>query len=197
VATGSPLRPAVFLDRDGTLIEDTGFVSRPEQVRLIPGAIPALAALQRAGFALVTVSNQSGIARGLFSVEDYEAVAGHLDTLLAAGGVRLDAREYCPHHPDFTGPCACRKPGTELYEAAARRLGLDLPRSWWIGDRLTDLEPARQLGGAGLLVLTGAGSEFEAAARANGFEVVADISRAADRIRTARGAPTAPRRGPE
>jgi D-glycero-D-manno-heptose 1,7-bisphosphate phosphatase len=182
VAPGSLLRAAVFLDRDGTLIEDTGFVSRPEQVRPVPGAIPALASLQRAGLVLVTVSNQSGIARGLFTAQDYEAVAQRVDQLLAAAGVHLDAREFCPHHPDFTGPCSCRKPGTALYEDAGRRLGLDFSRSWWVGDRMTDLEPARRLGGRGLLVLTGAGAASETEARSGGFDVVADLAAAARRI---------------
>jgi D-glycero-D-manno-heptose 1,7-bisphosphate phosphatase len=145
-------RRAAFLDRDGTLIEDTGFVSKPEDVQLLPGAADAVARLNGAGILAVVVTNQSGIARGLFTADQYSATERRLDLLLAEQGARLDAHFYCPHHPDITGPCECRKPGTLLYRRAAEELGIDLHTSWWIGDRMRDVEAAEVLGGQGILV---------------------------------------------
>ncbi len=146
------MRPAVFLDRDGTLIENPGFLSRPEQVRLLPGAAEAVRAVNQAGRLAVVVTNQSGIARGLLTEADYASTAARLEALLAAGGARLDAQYHCPHLPELTGPCECRKPGTLLYRRAAEELGADLARSWWIGDAARDVAPAAALGGAGAVL---------------------------------------------
>jgi D-glycero-D-manno-heptose 1,7-bisphosphate phosphatase len=145
-------RVAVFLDRDGTLIDDVGFVSHPDQVRLLPGAADGVAQLAAAGYLAVVVTNQSGIARGLFDWPAYHAVAARLDGLLAAAGARLDATYVCPHHPDFTGPCGCRKPKLQLYRQAAEALDLDLGGSIWIGDRVRDVEPSRAFGARGVLI---------------------------------------------
>jgi len=165
---GSPLadpslRPAVFLDRDGTIIEEMKYLADPDGIVLIPGAVEALILLRDAGFALVVVTNQSGIARGLYGVEDYEAVARRLDELLAANGLSLDASHFCPHHPDVSGDCFCRKPATGMHRAAAEELGLDPTGSFFVGDRVRDLLPALELGGEGILVRTGYGSEEESA----------------------------------
>jgi D-glycero-D-manno-heptose 1,7-bisphosphate phosphatase len=165
---GSPpadpfLRPAVFLDRDGTLIEEVNYLADPDGVVLIPGAVEALTLLRDAGFALVVVTNQSGIARGVYGVEDYEAVAQRLNELLAAHGLRLDATHFCPHHPDVSGDCFCRKPATGMHRKAAEELGLDPTRSFFVGDRVRDLLPALELGGEGVLVRTGYGAEEEGA----------------------------------
>jgi D-glycero-D-manno-heptose 1,7-bisphosphate phosphatase len=151
------LRRAVFLDRDGTIIAEKDYLSDPDAVELLPGAAQALRLLHDAGFALVVVTNQSGIARGMYGLEDYQSVARHLGDLLEARGVLLDATYFCPHHPDVTGPCVCRKPATGLFRAAARDLGIDLSRSFFVGDRLRDVLPARELGGRGILVRTGYG----------------------------------------
>lgn len=145
-------RPAVFLDRDGTIVDDPGFLHRAADVRLLPGAAAAIARLNAAGWPVVVVTNQSGIARGLYDVAAYESVQRRLDELLRAAGARVDATYYCPHHPDFTGPCDCRKPGTALFQRAANDLNLDLTRSWFVGDRDGDVEPARVLGGRGILL---------------------------------------------
>lgn len=145
-------RRAVFLDRDGTIIRDTDFVATPDEVELLPGAADAIRRLNEAGIPAVVVTNQSGIARGYFPRADYERVHDRLAELLAASGARLDATYLCPHHPDITGPCECRKPGTLLFRAAAKDLGLQLEGSWFIGDKLRDIEPARTLGGTGILV---------------------------------------------
>ena len=153
---------AVFLDRDGTIIEDSGFIREPGSVRLLPGAAAAIRALHDAGYRMVVVTNQSGIARGLLTEAEYQAVAAQMEALLEAEGVRLDATYMCPHHPDVTGPCQCRKPGTLHYRMAAERLGLVLADCWWVGDRPTDVEPATALGGRGILL--GDGVELRVAA---------------------------------
>ena len=175
---------AVFLDRDGTIVEDPGFLHEPDKVRLLPGAAAAIRRLNDAGWLVVTVSNQSGIARGLYDVAAYAAVQRRLVELLAQHGARLDGAYHCPHHPDVTGPCECRKPGVRLFRDAAAALDLDLARSYWVGDRVSDVEPARTLaaGGHGLLVTTGRGAEHAAGARARGFPVVADLAAAVTEI---------------
>lgn len=145
-------RPAVFLDRDGTLIEDVGYLRHPDQVRLLPGAAAAVRRLCESGRAVVVVTNQSGIARGLLSEADYAATARRLEELLEEAGAALDAQYHCPHLPDVSGPCECRKPGTLLYRRAADQLGLDLAASWWVGDRARDVEPAAAFGGRALLL---------------------------------------------
>lgn len=149
MSTGTP---AAFLDRDGTIIHDADFPNDPFAVRLIPGAAAAMRRLARAGFALVAVTNQSGIARGLVTPEQYERVRARLDALLAAEGVTLTDSYHCPHHPDFTGPCECRKPGTLLYRQAAERHGLDHAQSLFVGDRWRDVAPGLELGGLAVLV---------------------------------------------
>ena len=142
----------VFLDRDGLLFRDSGFVASPDDVELLPGVAEAIRQLNDASIPAIVVTNQSGIARGYLTVADYERVRARLDALLAEHGARLDASYYCPHHPGFTGPCECRKPGLLLYRQAATALGIDLARSTFIGDRWRDIAPALALGGRGILV---------------------------------------------
>ena len=173
---------AVFLDRDGTLIEDSGFVHEPAKVKLLPGVAQAIKQLNDHGFLVITVSNQSGIARGLYTVADYEAVQQRLGALLAAHGAHLDGAYFCPHHPRFTGPCECRKPGIKLFEDAAAAFDIDLSRSWWVGDRLSDVQPAAVLGGNAILVATGEGNLHQGQARATGVMVVADMGAAVAEI---------------
>lgn len=156
-------RPAVFIDRDGTLIEERDYLADPRDLALVAGSVDALLALRRAGYALVVVTNQSGIARGLYEEEDYRRVARHLDEVLEEAGAPVDATYYCVHHPDFSGPCACRKPGTGMHRRAAQDLHLDLARSWYVGDKVSDVLPAAELGGRGILVRTGYGGEEEGA----------------------------------
>lgn len=175
------LRRAAFLDRDGTIIEDTGFVRDPEGVRLIRGAADAIRRLNDAGWAVIVVTNQSGLARGLLTRKDYDAVAATLDALLAQHGARIDATYVCPHHPDITGPCDCRKPGLRHYLAAAEQFGIDFTQSLFVGDRLRDLEPAKALGGHGILVLTGDGRQAKGEAARGKFEVAQDLGEAVDR----------------
>ncbi|MHB1329213.1 MAG: D-glycero-alpha-D-manno-heptose-1,7-bisphosphate 7-phosphatase, partial [Gemmatimonadales bacterium] len=110
-------RPAAFLDRDGTIIRDVGYPSNRDQVTLVPGAQQALRALDEAGYLLIVVTNQSGIARGLISWDQYQAVAERMNELLGPEVV-IAATYVCPHHPDVDGPCDCRKPGLAHYRAA-------------------------------------------------------------------------------
>jgi len=156
-------RPAVFLDRDGTLIVERDYLADPDGVAFMPGALEALARLRDAGWPYVIVTNQSGIARGRISPAAYHAVATRLQGLLERAGVPPLATHYCPHHPDVTGPCGCRKPGTAMHRDAASRHELDLTRSFYVGDKAADVLPALELGGTGILVRTGYGREQEAA----------------------------------
>jgi D-glycero-D-manno-heptose 1,7-bisphosphate phosphatase len=174
-------RSAVFLDRDGTVIVEADYLSDPTGVTLIVGAERAIRRLRRGGFAVVLVTNQSGIARGLFGEADYHAVNARLLEVLKSGGASLDGTYHCSHHPDFSGPCDCRKPATALYLRAASELGLDLSRSFYIGDKPSDVEPARTLGGVGILVRTGYGRQSVDEVPEN-VPVVETIAEAADWI---------------
>ena len=152
-------RPAVFLDRDGTVVEEVPYLHDPARVALL-GGVGALARLATAGYALVVVTNQAGVARGLYDEAAVDAVHRRLAELLAGAGVRLDAVLHCPHHPEGTVPgyarrCRCRKPGPGMLEAAAGRLGLDLAASYLIGNHPTDVGAAVAAGVTPLYVTTG------------------------------------------
>lgn len=167
-----PGQPAVFLDRDGTLVEEVDYLVDPGQLRLIPGAAAAVRRLNEAGLPVILVTNQSMIARGMASETQLAAVHDRLTALLLAEGARLDRIYYCPHHPDigqppYRGVCECRKPLPGLLHQAARELSLDLSRSAMIGDSLRDMEAGNAAGCATLiLVRTGYGQAEEASARA-------------------------------
>lgn len=143
-------RAAVFFDRDGTLIHDASYLSRPDQVELLAGAADAIRALSAGGFLTVLITNQSGIGRGYFSPDEYARVHARMNELLAAAGARLDAAYHCPHTEQ--DQCECRKPGVALFERAARDHDIDFASSWCIGDRWRDVAPAQTLGASGLLV---------------------------------------------
>ena len=167
---------AVFLDRDGTIIEDAGYLGDPAGVRLLPGAAEAIRQLNEHGLIVVVATNQSGIARGLLTLDQYRATEQRVDELLTLEGARLDAHYFCPHVPELSGPCDCRKPGSLLYRQAAERFGIDRPRSWWVGDRVRDLLPAETFGARGILVLTGAGESEASDERAEGLEKARDLA---------------------
>lgn len=145
-------RHAAFLDRDGTLIEDVHYLNDPDRIVLLSGAADAVRALREAGWAPIVITNQSGIARGLVTPAQFDAVTRRLDALLAAHGATLDATYHCPHLPELTGSCTCRKPGPALYEWAARDHDIDLAASLYVGDRWRDVAPAAHFGGRGVLV---------------------------------------------
>ncbi len=159
--------PAVLVDRDGTLIEDHGYIGRVDRMHLYPHAVEALRVLQQDGFRIVLVTNQAGVARGVFPEAFLEEAHGWLRDRFAAGGVRFDGIYYCPHHPDATVPqyrvrCECRKPRPGMALQAARDLGLDLSRSFVVGDKWLDVGFATQCGARGILVRTGYGLAEEA-----------------------------------
>lgn len=175
---------AVFLDRDGTLIDEVGYLDRVDRVVLYPYATDAIRALNRARIPIVLVTNQSGIARGFFSPAVVEEVHRHIAGLLALGGAHIDAYYYCPHHPDgrvpeFAVRCDCRKPGRALVDRAARELGIDPARSFTVGDRWLDVGLARTIGGRGVLVRTGYGA-LEEQRRPEGISADAVVNNLAE-----------------
>ena len=152
-------RPAVFLDRDGTLVVERGYLSDPDDLELLPGVPEALRSLQASGYALVVVSNQSGVGRGLFSLGRVHAAMARLRVQLRAHGVELDSVRFCPHRPEEG--CPCRKPRTDLIDAAARDLRLGLRDSAVVGDKLLDVATGHNAGCRGVLVRTGYGRDEE------------------------------------
>jgi D-glycero-D-manno-heptose 1,7-bisphosphate phosphatase len=156
----------VFLDRDGTITREVDYLRRVEQLRLLPGAAQAIRRLNEAGLAVVVLTNQSGIARGLLTEEEFCVIQEVLSARLAARGAHLDGVYYCPHHPEATvaryrRECDGRKPAAGLVRCAARELDLDLAHSFAIGDRARDLAPGRSVGCATVLVCTGYGKREE------------------------------------
>jgi D-glycero-D-manno-heptose 1,7-bisphosphate phosphatase len=165
--TGTAGRPAVFLDRDGTINEEVGYLTELAELRIYPYAPDAIRLLRRAGFAIVVVTNQGGIARGVLTPALVEETHRRMAGRLARAGADVDAWHYCPHHPEtvvptLPWPCACRKPGTAMPRAAAEALGLDLGRSWVIGDHWRDVQMGQAVGARAVLVRTGHGRDQEA-----------------------------------
>jgi D-glycero-D-manno-heptose 1,7-bisphosphate phosphatase len=165
-------KPALFLDRDGVIVVETGYLCRREDVALIPGAADVVAAANRSGIAVVIVTNQAGIGRGKFGWAEFASVQETIAAALAAQGARWDAVYACPHHPNAKGVFGhpdhpARKPNPGMILRAATDLAIDLPMSWLVGDKASDIEAARRGGLAGALqVATGYGTEQRAAARA-------------------------------
>ena len=161
------MRPAVFLDRDGTLLEEAGYLDRLERLVFFPYAIDSVRALNRGGFAVVIVTNQSGVGRGLYDEAFVRRSHDVVAARLADGGARADGIYYCPHHPEATvagykQQCDCRKPAPGLLKRAASELGLDLARSFSVGDKWTDVQVGQAAGARGILVRTGYGRGNEA-----------------------------------
>jgi len=175
-------RPALFLDRDGTINVDTIHVSKPDNVRLIPGAAAAIARINAVGIPIIVVSNQSGIGRGLFSIDEYESVRVRIDELLAAAGAQVLTTYYCPHNPESPPACDCRKPGPAMYLEAAATYNLDLARSWYVGDRLRDIQPAKRFGGHGILVPRDTTPGGDVVAAGDGFAISTNLDSAVNRI---------------
>ena len=150
-------RWGVFLDRDGTLVRDAVHPVRPDQLVLYASTLPALRLLAGHGARLAVVSNQSAVARGLLDERGLARMDRRLRGLLAEGGVRLDRTDYCPHHPDFTGPCDCRKPAPGMIRRGLGALRLSPDRAWLVGDTEGDLRAGRAAGLRTVLVLSGHG----------------------------------------
>lgn len=177
------LPSAVFLDRDGTIMEDAHYIKSPMQVRLLPGAAAAIKRINDSNIPVIVVTNQSGIARGIFSVEDYEKVRARFERLLSDEGAHIDASYYCPHAPDDPPVCNCRKPQTQMFEQAIAELNLDAENSAYIGDRWRDIVASKKLGGRGILIASAETSpEDRRRAEADGFETAADLADAVGKL---------------
>ena len=155
-------RPAIFLDRDGTLSHEVGYVNHPSRFRLFPWSVGTVRAINDAGWLAAVVTNQAGVARGYFPELVVHEVHARLNEAMASGGARLDGLYVCLHHPSVGEPpyrkdCECRKPRPGMLREAERELGADLGRSWVVGDRRSDLELAWSVGARGALVKTGYG----------------------------------------
>lgn len=163
----SPLRPAVFMDRDGTITVEGGYINHPSRLKLITGAAEAVRMLNESGIYAVVTTNQAGVARGYFTEDLIHVVHSRMRELLDRKGARLDAVYYCPHHPREGGPgyrldCNCRKPRPGMIEQACRELQIDLSRSYMVGDKISDSEFGHALGLRTVMVLTGYGrGEYE------------------------------------
>lgn len=184
--TSAVKEKAAFLDRDGVIVVDHGYVHRVEDLRFVPGAVPALQRLQAAHWRLVVVTNQSGIARGLYAQADYEAFTARMRHELAGAGVHLDAVHCCPHLPDASVPayrlaCNCRKPGPGMLQRAARELALNLPASVMIGDRASDVQAGRAAG-VGRCLLVRSGLPLAEAAIGEADAVFDDLAGCADAL---------------
>jgi D-glycero-D-manno-heptose 1,7-bisphosphate phosphatase len=155
------MRPFVFLDRDGTLVREIGYLADPADLELLPGAAAAIREARAAGLPVVVVSNQSGVGRGLFPLARVHEAMARLRVLLRARDAEPDAIYFCPHRPE--ADCACRKPRVGLLRRAAEDLVLDLEHSVMIGDKRLDAATGRAAGGRGVLVRTGYGREEERA----------------------------------
>ena len=161
------MKSAVFLDRDGTIIEDVGYLRRLDQIALFPWSVDAIRCLNQAGLPVIVTTNQAGVARGLFTEAFVDETHRELTKRLEAGKARIDAYYYCPHHPtkgkvaEYSKACDCRKPGAGMIDRASRDLGLDPERSFVVGDKWLDVGMARTAGARGILVRTGMGLEEE------------------------------------
>jgi len=157
-------KKAVFLDRDGTINVEVGYLSDPEELELIPGAARAVARLNDAGFVVVVVTNQAGVARGYFTEEDVVAVNRRLVEVLQPEGARIDGIYYCPHHPEFGDEtyrkdCECRKPNTGMVRQAVDNFNIEVSRSYVVGDHVGDVLLGVNAGARSIHVLTGHGAD--------------------------------------
>lgn len=180
-------RRAVFLDRDGTINVEKHYLFQPEAFEFYPGAVDAIGRLNKAGFVVVVVTNQSGIARGYFSEQDVEALHRYMDCLLEEAGVRVDGYYYCPHHPEhgdsrYRKVCNCRKGKPGMLEAAGQEYGLSLRDSFLVGDRGSDIEAAKAVGSTPILVKTGYGEATHGEAVAQDVVVASDLGEAVEWI---------------
>ncbi|MFW9942660.1 MAG: D-glycero-beta-D-manno-heptose 1,7-bisphosphate 7-phosphatase [Candidatus Thorarchaeota archaeon] len=150
---------AIFLDRDGVINKEVNYLSDPNNFEFIEGSIEALKILKEKGFLLIVITNQAGIARGFLTVEILNAIHDKMISQLKENTVKLDDIYYCPHHPDFTGPCECRKPNPGMILKAETKFNIDLTNSYMVGDTLIDIETGKAANCKTVLVLTGYGKE--------------------------------------
>lgn len=177
------MKRAVILDRDGTLIEEVGYLSRLDQVSFFPYSVDAVRLLNRAGFAVIVATNQAGVAHGFFDEAFVADAHREIAARLEAGGARVDGFYYCPHHPEgivapFGTACDCRKPNAGMIQRAAADHALALTRSFVVGDRMSDVDAGAAVGASGVLVRTGYGARHEEAARKAGTQVFDNLMHA-------------------
>ncbi len=175
---------AVFLDRDGTIIEDQHYLGDPKDVHLIPGAAEAIAETNRRGVPVIIISNQSGIALGYFTEDDYERVRERFESLLGEKGAHIDATYYCPHHPDVA-PCDCRKPSSKLFREAISDFELEDEELAFIGDRWRDVAASTELGGRAIMIESPetTAKDLESARRAD-IEIASSLQEAVNALFT-------------
>jgi D-glycero-D-manno-heptose 1,7-bisphosphate phosphatase len=187
-------RRAIFLDRDGTINVEVGYIRRREDIRLIPGSGAAIRALNRAGWIVIVITNQSGVSRGYLPADELEAAHERLIGLVRDEGGVIDAVYVCPHHPD--DGCDCRKPEPALIERAIDRFGIDPAASWMVGDKQSDIQLARNAGCRSALVLTGYGPATLGAIDPAAADLIAvDLATAVRHILTFDGARSAAAEG--
>lgn len=170
----------VFLDRDGTINRETAYLYRPEDLEILPTVPEAIGLLRQEGFRIVVVTNQAGIARGYYTVEQMHALHRYLNERLKEAGGWVDRFYYCPHHPvhgigEYRKTCRCRKPDTGMFEQAQREYAVDKSRSYMIGDKRIDVEAGHNYGVCGILVGTGYGAGERETARQRGEEPFYDF----------------------
>ena len=162
MATEGEMNKAVFLDRDGTINIEKEYLYKPEDFELLDGATQAISSMNKLGYKVVIITNQSGIARGYYTEEDVRKLHCYMKKTLAMKNAKIDAVYYCPHHPQasvdrYRIDCDCRKPQTGLFKRAISELNIDAEQSWAAGDRMRDITPAMELGIKSVLILTGYG----------------------------------------
>lgn len=167
------MEKVVFLDRDGTINEEVHYLHRPEDLRFLPGAAEGIRMLKEAGFTLIVVTNQAGVARGYYTRADVEALHRLMNERLAGEGGHIDAFYYCPHHPlygigEYRTVCRCRKPGTGLFEMAERDFPVDKAHAYMVGDKELDIQAGHDYGVRSILVGTGYGAELKTVAEREG-----------------------------
>ncbi|MFX1477528.1 MAG: D-glycero-beta-D-manno-heptose 1,7-bisphosphate 7-phosphatase [Promethearchaeota archaeon] len=150
---------AIFLDRDGVINKEVSYLSDPKDFEFIEGSIEALKILKQKGFLLIVITNQAGIARGFLSEETLNSIHNKMISILKKNSVNLDGIYYCPHHPDFTGSCECRKPNTGMIMKAQSHFNINLTNSYLVGDTLNDVETGKNANCKTVLVMTGYGKE--------------------------------------
>jgi D-glycero-D-manno-heptose 1,7-bisphosphate phosphatase len=180
------MKPAVFLDRDGTIIREVGYLNRLDRLEFFPWTIDAIRDLHEAGLAVVVVTNQAGVAQGYYDEAFVRSTHALIDERIRAGRARVDGYYYCPHHPRaaveaYRQVCECRKPAAGMVQAAARDLGLDVARSYVVGDRWGDVELARTAGAHAVLLSSGyaTGRELRAEGAATARHVADNLATAA------------------
>jgi len=173
-------KPAVFLDRDGTIIEEVGYIDSPDKIQVIPGADEAIKSLKDAGFKIIVISNQSGVAYGYFDENTVRLINNRVAENFASGRAIIDAFYFCPHHPDFGNKhyrkdCDCRKPKPGMILQAVEEHKIDLSKSIMIGDKFTDVKTGKDLNIFSILVLTGFGKEEYQKIKSNGLQPTPDL----------------------